>query len=142
MRNVEFVPPVIVDCEDPEPDVICSLPGYIEPEDKLSESNEPFVVVDQMPTFPGGDSELVEFISENIKYPNNESCIEGRVVLRFVVDKEGYIKDIEVLRKLDPEFDKEAVRVVKSMPKWNVGKQSGLPADVYYTLPITFRLPK
>ncbi len=141
-KRVKFIPPVIVDCEDLVTETICSYPEYIEPEPKTSESEKPFQIVDQMPVFPGGDSALFKFISENLKYPNNESCIEGRVVLRFVVDKEGDIKDVEVLRSLHPEFDNEAIRVVKSMPKWNVGKQNGVSVDAYYTLPILFRLTK
>lgn len=98
MRDIEFVPPVIVDCEDLVTETICSLPVIIEPEPESSDKEKPYQVVEQMPTFPGGDSAMMKFITENLKYPNNESCIEGRVVLRFVVDKEGDIKGVEVLR--------------------------------------------
>lgn len=139
-KMATFEPPVIVACgEEIEPTLFCSFPDTVR---QSSESKKPFMVVEEMPIFPGGDSAMFKFISENLKYPNSESCIQGRVVLRFIVDKEGDIKDVTILRSLHPEFDKEAIRVIKSMPKWNVGKQEGIPVDVYYTLPILFRISK
>lgn len=141
-----FTPPAIRECGDVEE----SIPMYPEPiyktlmPDSIPEKSEVSVyfVTEEMPSFPGGDEALRKFIAENLQYPDSESCIQGRVVLRFVVDKQGYIKNVAVIRSLEHEFDKEAVRVVKSMPRWNIGKQNGIPVDVYYTLPIVFRIPE
>lgn len=103
---------------------------------------KPFVTVEQMPTFPGGEIEMQKFIRDNLKYPvvAQEAGIQGRVTLRFVVSKTGAIEDVTVVRGIDPSCDKEAVRVVKSMPKWVPGKQNGLNVPVYFNLPIQFRL--
>lgn len=138
-----FTPPPIVSCEDEIVNVLtCSYPICREPiPDSIPEKAEkPLLILDGMPSFPGGNSALFKFIAENLRYPNPESCIQGRVVLRFVVDKQGYIKNVEVMRSLDPEFDKEAVHVVESMPCWNVGKSNGFAVDTYYTLPISFKV--
>lgn len=108
------------------------------------EPEKPFTSVEQMPQFPGGDAELMKYIASNIKYPTiaAENGIEGRVVVRFVVNKDGLVSDAQVLRSLDPSCDKEAIRVVKSMPKWVPGKQNGRNVPVYYTLPVLFKLQK
>lgn len=104
--------------------------------------DKPFTTVEQMPTFPGGEGELNAFISKNLKYPvtAQENGIQGRVTIRFVVTASGDISDVKVMRGIDPACDKEAVRVVKSMPKWVAGKQNGRNVAVYFTLPIVFRL--
>ncbi|MDH6308348.1 protein TonB [Dysgonomonas sp. PFB1-18] len=103
---------------------------------------KPFVTVEQMPSFPGGEAEMQRFIAENLKYPvvAQESGIQGRVTIRFVVTKTGDISDVQVIRGIDPSCDKEARRVVSLMPKWIPGKQNGLNVPVYFTLPIVFRL--
>ncbi|MFV0418301.1 MAG: energy transducer TonB [Dysgonomonas sp.] len=103
---------------------------------------KPFYTVEQMPGFPGGESEMNKFISDNLKYPvvAQESGIQGRVTIRFVVTKTGEISDVTVVRGIDPSCDKEAMRVVKAMPKWIPGKQNGLNVPVYFTLPIVFKL--
>ncbi|MBD8389820.1 energy transducer TonB [Dysgonomonas sp. BGC7] len=103
---------------------------------------KPFVTVEQMPSFPGGETEMHKFIGENLKYPvvAQESGIQGRVTIRFVVTKNGTISDVTVIRGIDPSCDREAVRVVKAMPKWIPGKQNGLNVPVYFTLPIVFKL--
>ncbi|MDR2948673.1 MAG: energy transducer TonB [Dysgonomonas sp.] len=103
---------------------------------------KPFVTVEQMPTFPGGEMEMQKYIANNLKYPvvAQESGIQGRVTVRFVVSKTGAIENVTVIRGIDPSCDKEAIRVVKSMPKWVPGKQNGLNVPVYFTLPIVFRL--
>lgn len=108
------------------------------------EPEKPFVSVEQMPQFPGGDTELMKFIASNLKYPPiaAENGIEGRVVIRFVVGKDGKVSDAQVLRSLDPSCDKEAIRVVKSMPTWVPGMQNGRKVPVYYTLPVLFKLQK
>ena len=103
---------------------------------------EVFTHVEQMPQYPGGDKEMMAYLSKNIKYPviAQEQGTQGTVVLRFVVGKNGEVTDVTVMRSLDPSCDKEAIRVVKSMPKWVPGKQNGNPVLVYYTLPVRFKL--
>jgi len=107
-----------------------------------AEKEQVFTHVEQMPSFPGGEKEMLSFLSKNIKYPviAQEQGIQGMVVLRFVVGKSGEVSDVTVLRSLDPSCDKEAIRVVKSMPRWIPGKQNGNPVLVYYTLPVRFTL--
>ncbi len=104
--------------------------------------NKRFVSVEQMPEFPGGSSAMQKYISDHLHYPRNAKAngIGGRVVLRFVVEADGSIADAEVVRKLDPECDREALSVIKSMPKWKPGKQNGRNVAVYYTLPINFHV--
>ena len=99
-------------------------------------------VVEQMPYFPGGDRKLVEYLSENIRYPKEceEAGIQGRVIITCVIEKDGSISDVKVAKSLDPLLDKEAVRVVSGMPKWIPGKQNGVTYRVKYALPVTFRL--
>jgi protein TonB len=101
-----------------------------------------FTAVEQMPQFPGGDAELMKYISSNIKYPTMamENNIQGRVVVQFVVTKSGKIGEVKVVRSKDPDLDKEAVRVVKSLPNFIPGKMNGQAVNVWYTLPITFKL--
>lgn len=103
---------------------------------------KPFTTVEQMPEFPGGLSEMNKFIGDNLRYPvvAQEAGISGRVTIRFVVTKTGEISDVTVVRGIDPSCDKEAIRVVKMMPKWIPGKQNGLNVPVYFTLPVLFRL--
>ncbi len=101
-----------------------------------------FTAVEQMPQFPGGEAELMKYISSNIKYPTMamENNIQGRVVVQFVVTKTGKIGEVKVVRSKDPDLDKEAVRVVKSLPNFIPGKMNGQAVNVWYTLPITFKL--
>jgi len=103
-----------------------------------------FEHVEVMPKFMGGDSELMRFLSSNLRYPPAaiENEIEGRVIVKFVVGKTGNISDIQILKGIDPSCDKEAVRVVKSMPNWVPGMQNGNAVAVYFTLPILFRLQR
>lgn len=106
------------------------------------EEEKIFDVIEQMPQFPGGDIELMKYLSANVKYPviAQENGIEGRVIIGFVVSKNGVISDVTVLRSLDPSCDKEAVRVVKTLPKWIPGKQNGVNVNVRFTLPVNFKL--
>ena len=101
-----------------------------------------FRVVEEMPEFPGGLLEAMTFLAENIKYPvaAQEAKIEGRVIVQFVVGKDGCISDVKTVRGVSPELDAEAMRVVSSMPKWKPGKQRGQAVAVRYTMPVTFRL--
>jgi protein TonB len=127
-----------VDTEDAQ-DIADFQEVIAEPE---PEEEKPFEAVEQMPQFPGGDAALMKYISSNLNYPPvaAENGIQGRVILRFVVSKTGEIGNIQVLRSPDPSLEKEAIRVVKSMPQWVPGKQNGVSVPVYFTLPVTFRL--
>jgi protein TonB len=106
------------------------------------EENVVFQVVETMPSFPGGDADLFKFLSDNVKYPviAQENGIQGRVICQFVVNRDGSIVDVEVVRPVDPSLDKEAIRVIKSMPRWTPGRQRGKAVRVKYTLPVNFRL--
>lgn len=118
---------------------------YIAPEvnkdDEVKES-EIFVRAEVMPQFPGGDGVLLQYLAKHINYPTyaQEVGIQGRVIVQFVVDKDGTITDPVVVKSVDPSLDKEAIRVITSMPKWNPGMQRNKPVRVKYTLPVTFRL--
>lgn len=103
---------------------------------------EIFTAVEQMPQFPGGDAELYKWISSHLKYPQMaaENNIQGRVTVRFVVKEDGSIGRVEVLRGKDPDLDREAQRVVKALPKFIPGKMNGRAVQVWYTLPINFKL--
>ena len=113
-----------------------------QPEPPKEEETKVFDVVEQMPSFPGGPSALMQYLASNIKYPvvAEENGVQGRVIVTFVVEKDGSITDVRVVKSVDPSLDKEAQRVVKSMPKWIPGKQNGSAVRVKYTVPVTFRL--
>ena len=106
------------------------------------DDNKVFEVVEQKPQFPGGDAALLKYISDNIRYPAaaQENGIQGRVVVRFVVTKSGKVGDVQVMRSKDPDLDREAVRVVKTLPAFVPGKMNGHSVNVWYTLPVTFKL--
>lgn len=99
-------------------------------------------VVEEPPSFPGGQIALLSWLTENVHYSSEygDICISGRAVLSFVVEPDGSLSNIQVVRKLDPVLDDEAIRVVKAMPKWIPGKQNGQMVRVKYNLPIPFRL--
>lgn len=111
-------------------------------EKKPVEENKVFTAVEQMPQFPGGEVALMKYIQEHLKYPPvaMENNIQGRVVVQFVVTKTGKIGEVKVARSKDPDLDKEAVRVVKTLPDFIPGKMNGQAVAVWYTLPITFKL--
>ena len=113
-----------------------------QPEPKPEVENKVFDVVEQMPSFPGGNAALMKYLSENVKYPvvAQENGVQGRVVVSFVVEKDGHITDVKVVRSVDPSLDKEAARVVRSMPSWIPGKQNGSAVRVKYNVPVSFRL--
>ena len=106
------------------------------------EETKVFDVVEQMPQFPGGQQALFEYLSKNIKYPviAEENGVQGRVIVTFVVERDGSITDVKVVKSVDPSLDKKAQRVVKAMPHWIPGKQNGSAVRVKYTVPVTFRL--
>lgn len=105
-----------------------------------SGESEVFVVVENMPSFPGGN--VQKWISKNVKYPvlAMENGIQGKVFVQFVIERDGSITDVKVVRGVDSSLDKEAIRVVKAMPKWTPGKQRGKAVRVSFTLPINFQL--
>lgn len=121
-QTIVFAPPPVVE-EDPT-------------------ENEIFTVVEDMPKFPGGDIALLKYINENVQYPviAQENGIQGRVICSFTVNKDGRVTDAVVLRGVDASLDKEALRIINSMPAWTPGKQRGKAVRVKYTLPIMFRL--
>ena len=109
---------------------------------KHEEDNKVFEVVEQMPSFPGGYAALMQWLGSNMKYPTiaAENNVQGRVIVQFVVEKDGSITDVHVAKSVDPSLDKEASRVVKAMPKWIPGKQNSSPVRVRFTVPVTFKL--
>ncbi len=116
------------------------VPQVVEEEEPVEE--EIFDVVEEMPEFPGGMAALMQYLGKNIKYPTiaQETGIQGRVIVQFVVNRDGSIVDAKVVRSVDPYLDKEAIRVISSMPKWKPGKQRNKAVRVKYTLPVMFRL--
>jgi periplasmic protein TonB len=116
---------------------------YIEPIDQVMPVEQPpAVVVQEMPEYPGGITALMEYINDNISYPDEavRNNIQGRVILRFVVNTNGSVDRIEVLGSVDPSLDTEAVRVVKTLPRFKPGKDKGVPVPVWFSLPVLFRL--
>lgn len=129
-----------INSEDNDADTVVIAPPVQAEEE---EEEVVFVIVETMPEFPGGQQALFKYLSENVKYPAiaQENGIQGRVICQFVVNKDGAIVDVEVVRSGgDPSLDKEALRVIKSMPKWKPGKQRGKAVRVKYTVPVNFRL--
>ena len=112
------------------------------PAPKPEVATKVFDVVEEMPSFPGGQGALMSYLASNIKYPvvAQENGVQGRVIVSFVVERDGSISDVRVARSVDPSLDREAQRVVKSMPRWKPGKQNGSAVRVTYTVPVVFRL--
>lgn len=125
------VPPVTVKKEEPKVVV-----------EEVEDEQTIFQVVEEQPEFPGGMTALMQYLSKSIKYPtiSQENGVQGRVIVQFVVNKDGSIVDPVVARSVDPYLDKEAIRVVTSMPKWKPGKQRGKAVRCRFTLPVTFKL--
>lgn len=129
--------------DDANGEILKAKEVIAEPEPpKHEEEGKVFDIVEQQPLFPGGPAALMKYLSENTKYPvvAQENGVQGRVTVQFVVEKDGSISDVHVLRGVDPSLDKEAVRVVKSMPRWTPGKQNGITVRVNYRVPVLFRL--
>ena len=112
------------------------------PAPKPEVATKVFDVVEEMPSFPGGNAGLMSYLNSNTKYPvvAQENGVQGRVIISFVVERDGSISDVKVARSVDPSLDREAQRVVKSMPRWTPGKQNGQTVRVKYTVPVVFRL--
>jgi protein TonB len=160
VQQNRYVPPVVVDSVKPE-DVVQLMTAdeaqvevkntevveYVEPvKEEVQEEEveqEPFVVVEEMPMFPdGGEAGLLKYISDHTNYPEvaKENNIQGKVIIRFCVTAKGTIDKVSVLKPVDPELDKEAVRVVTALPPFKPGKQGGKPVPVWYMVPISFTL--
>ena len=130
-----------ISTEDDKEEVVIAAP--VEAPVEEEEEEVIFVIVEQNAEFPGGQKALMKYLAENIKYPviAQESGLQGRVICQFVVNKDGSIEDIQVVRSAgDKSLDNEAVRVIKTMPKWNPGKQRGKAVRVRFTLPVVFKL--
>jgi len=159
MKKIQFVPPVIVDdnqalsgsvmtADDLSMEVHDGLATEIimeikeDPDQVIPTEEKPQVIVQEMPSFPGGESALLQYVSEQIKYPEDALAnrIQGTVILRFVVSPTGDIKDVELIRGVDPLLDNEAIKVISGMPRWKPGKQDGRPVPVYFTIPVVFRI--
>jgi len=127
--------------DEAEGEVLKAKQEIAQPEPK-EEETKVFDVVEQMPQFPGGANALFEYLSKNIKYPAvaEENGVQGRVIVTFVVERDGSITDVKVVKSVDPSLDKEAMRVVKGMPHWIPGKQNGSAVRVKYTVPVQFKL--
>jgi len=158
INQVRFVPPVIVtddavpadempaaddlyqEIGDGKPDEVS--PAEPVPDPVIPPDDLPRVFVKEMPSFPGGTTELMRYISEQIIYPEDAlmNRIQGTVILRFVVSKTGDVINVELIRGVDPLLDNEAIRVVSALPRWRPGKQEGVPVPVYFTMPVTFKL--
>ena len=112
------------------------------PDEAKPQSKKVYNSVEQMPEFPGGVAALMRYLQENIKYPSEaaKNDIEGRVIVQFIIDKTGEVEDVKVVRPVSEELDAEAVRVVKTLPKFEPGRQDGEAVAVWYTLPISFKL--
>ncbi len=154
----KYVPPVVVDSVRPEDNVKLMTADQAQTEVKDQEVVEvketkaevqeaepeevPFVVVEEMPQFPGGNDALLKFIGEHTTYPEiaKENNIQGRVIVRFCVTAKGGVSQVSILKGVDPELDKEAIRVVNTLPLFKPGKQGGKPVPVWYMVPITFAL--
>ncbi|MBQ8714634.1 MAG: TonB family protein [Prevotella sp.] len=110
---------------------------------EASAKEKVYDVVEQMPEYPGGMSELMKFIGDTMKYPEDaeKQQKEGLVIVRFVVEKDGSVNDVEVVKDAWPSLDAEAIRVVKLLPKWTPGKQNGKVVRVKYTIPLRFAIP-
>jgi protein TonB len=127
VRDADVVEEVAVVAEEVQEDV---------------DAAEPFVVVEEMPMFPGGEVALLAFISDHTQYPEvaKENNIQGKVIVRFCVTSKGGVDKVEILKSVDPELDKEAIRVVKTLPTFKPGKQGGKPVPVWFMVPINFTL--
>lgn len=125
--------------EEYTPDYRVNIEDVFEPE---VEEPEYFIIVEEMPQFPGGDRALLKFIGQNVNYPEiaKQNSIQGKVFINFIINKKGYVEQVKVIRSVDPLLDKEAMRVINLLPKWKAGKQRGKAVNVAYNVPINFQL--
>lgn len=140
--DVEIDDEIEIDVEDDMDTEVEDYVPVVEEEEEEEEVMQIFSVVEEMPSFPGGDPGRIKYLSENIQYPQmaKESGIQGTVYITFVVERDGSVTDVRILRGIGGGCDEEAIRVVKNMPRWAPGKQRGKPVRVQYNLPIKFQL--
>lgn len=133
---------ITISSEDDQTQAQEVVQAPIEIPEEDPDENIVFVVAEKMPSFPGGQQALMKYLNENIRYPiiAQENGVQGRVIVQFTVRKDGTIDDVKVVRSADPSLDKEAVRLVKSMPNWEPGKQRGKAVHCKFTVPIVFKL--
>lgn len=131
----------IIDTEMNQDAMVDFTVVYEVPEE-TREDGEIFMIVEEMPEFPGGEGELQKYLASSVRYPviAQENGIQGRVYIQFVINQRGEVTNVTILRGVDPSLDREAVRVVEAMPKWKPGKQRNRPVRVSYTVPINFVL--
>jgi protein TonB len=159
LQQARYVPPVVVDSLKPEDNVQLMTADQavveVQNEEVVEEvavaaeevqenvdEAEPFVVVEEMPMYPGGEAALLAYIAEHTQYPEvaKENNIQGKVIVRFCVTSKGGVDKVSILKGVDPELDKEAIRVVQTLPAFKPGKQGGKPVPVWYMVPINFTL--
>jgi protein TonB len=159
VQQQRYVPPVVVDSIKPEDvkqlmtadqaqtevtnkEVVEVVQQVKEEVQEADPEATPFVVVEEMPQFPGGDVALLKYIMEHTQYPEvaKENNIQGKVIVRFCVTSKGGVSQVSILKGVDPELDKEAIRVVNTLPTFKPGKQGGRPVPVWYMVPIAFTL--
>lgn len=159
VQQAKYIPPVVVDTLKPEDEVqfltaddaqdvvqnedVIDIPAVVQQEIQDEEPEEiPFTVVEEMPSFPGGNAALLKYVFDHVVYPEvaRENNIQGRVTVKFCVTATGGVSQIMVMKGVDPELDKEVVRVISTLPPFKPGKQSGKPVPVWYVIPITFKL--
>ncbi len=160
VQQAKYVPPVVVDSVKPEEaaqlmtadeavlevqntEVVEEVQVVAEEVQEKDEADaEPFVVVEEMPMFPGGETALLQYIAEHTQYPEvaKENNVQGKVIVRFCVTSKGGVDKVSILKGVDPELDKEAIRVVQTLPPFKPGKQGGKPVPVWYMVPINFTL--
>ena len=108
--------------------------------DFQQDNSKIFDVVEEMPSYPGGMGAMMSFISSNVKFPDGDYCAQGRVIVSFVVEKDGSLSNVKILRSVEKLLDQEAIRIVKSMPKWKPARQNGKVVRCKYTVPVAFHL--
>ncbi|WP_029905388.1 energy transducer TonB [Prevotella sp. 10(H)] len=159
ITDVQVLRGIHPDCDSLAVEIIRSMPKWIPgkksgfsidtkftlpiifrlPDDGIADGEQIRFTAEYMPSFPGGTDEMFKFIKENLRWPDGDACFQGRVTVRFVVNKKGKIVRPEVVRSVTPKADKEALRVVGIMPDWIPGMHNGEAVNVYYTIPIVFR---
>jgi periplasmic protein TonB len=159
VQQQKYVPPQVVDSLKPEDikqlmtadqaqtevtnkEVVEVVQQVKEEVQEAETEPEPFIIVEEMPSFPGGDKALLDYISQHTEYPQiaQENNIEGKVIVRFCVTSKGGVDQVSIYKGVDPELDKEAIRVVKTLPLFKPGKQGGKPVPVWFTVPINFQI--
>ncbi len=133
---------ISINSEDDQTQAQEVIQAPVEMPEEDPEENIVFVVAEKMPSFPGGQQALMKYLSENIRYPiiAQENGVQGRVIVQFTVRKDGSIDDVKVVKSADPSLDKEAVRLIKSVPAWEPGMQRGKAVHCKFTVPIVFKL--